>query len=210
MTMDFHESYSGVFDGTIGFGQHPALVIVDFVRAYTTPASPLYAPAVLEAIRATVPLLEAARRRQIPVVHTRVAYSASSMEGGMFVRKIPILRMLRDGEEAAAITPELRPHSDEVVITKHYASAFFGTPLASLLTTAQVDTLLLAGCSTSGCVRATAVDGIQHGFRVIVPRECVADRAPQPHHANLFDIHSKYGDVVSRADVLSYLDRTRA
>ena len=93
-----------------------------------------------------------------------------------------------------------------MVIKKQYASAFFGTPLAAMLTSQRVDTVILTGCSTSGCIRASAIDGMQHGFRVIVPRECVGDRHPGPHEANLFDIDSKYGDVVSKAEVLAYLE----
>jgi len=107
----------------------------------------------------------------------------------------------------ADIVPELAPRPEDVVIIKQYASAFFGTALASMLTAERVDTVIVTGCSTSGCIRATAVDGMQHGFRVIVPRECVGDRAPEPHDANLFDIDRKYGDVVSRAEVLAYLSR---
>ena len=111
------------------------------------------------------------------------------------------------GRNASSLSdlPELPPAEPDVVIAKQYASAFFGTPLAAMLTSLGVDTVILTGCSTSGCVRATAVDGMQHGFRVIVPRECVGDRHQAPHEANLFDIDSKYGDVVGKADVLTYL-----
>jgi maleamate amidohydrolase len=134
-----------------------------------------------------------------------VLYSESAAEGGLFVRKIPSLCRLVPGAVAAEMVSELAPLPSEVVLVKQYASAFFGTPLASMLTSLGVDTLLLAGCSTSGCIRATAVDGMQHGFRVIVPKECVGDRAPEPHEANLFDIDSKYGDVESLATVLEKL-----
>ena len=204
------ESYKGVFDGAVGFGARPALLVVDFVRAYTTPGAPLFAPAVVEAVRATVAVVAAARAHRVPVVYTRVAYSKGAREGGVFVRKVPVLRTLTEGSPLAEIVPELAPQADDAVITKCYASAFFATPLAAMLTSMGIDTLLVTGCSTSGCVRATAVDGMQNGFRVIVPRECVGDRAPGPHEANLFDIHSKYGDVVPRATVLDYLASARA
>jgi maleamate amidohydrolase len=198
------ENYSGVFDGKVGFGQRPALVIVDFMRGYTTPGEPFYAYDVVQAVAATRPLLAAARHNRVPVVFTRVSYaSAGAAEGGLFVRKVPSLRRLVDGQPAAEIVPELAPGEGEVVLNKHYASAFFGTSLAPLLRGLGVDTLVLTGCSTSGCVRATAVDGMQHGFRVIVPRECVGDRAQEPHAANLFDIDAKYGDVVAVAEVLA-------
>jgi maleamate amidohydrolase len=199
------ENYRGVFDSTVGFGARPALLVVDFVNGYTTPGAPLYAPAVVQAVEATVPLLRAARARNVPVVFTRVAYSKNALEGGIFVKKVPVLRTLTEGALAADIVAALAPEAGETVLTKQYASAFFGTPLAPMLTALGVDTVLVTGCSTSGCIRATAVDGMQHGFRVIVPRECVGDRAPGPHEANLFDIHSKYGDVRSRTDVLAYL-----
>jgi nicotinamidase-related amidase len=200
------DSYRGVFDGRVGFGRAPALLIVDFIRAYTTPGLPLYAPAVSDAVEATRALLALARARALPVIFTRVAYSPSAIEGGVFVHKVPLLRTLTHDSTAAEIVPALAPAANELVLTKQYASAFFGTPLAATLTSLGVDTVILCGCSTSGCVRASAVDGMQHGFRVIVPRQCVADRASAPHEANLFDIDSKYGDVVDRAAVLRHLD----
>jgi nicotinamidase-related amidase len=207
--LEARASYRGVFDGRLGFGQRPALLVIDFVNAYTTPGLPLYAPAVVEAVRATTALLAAARARALPIVFTRVAYSESAVEGGLFVRKVPVLRTLTERSHAAEIVDALRPLAGELVLTKQYASAFFGTPLAGTLTALGVDTLLVTGCSTSGCIRASAVDGMQHGFRVIVPRECVGDRAQAPHEANLFDIDSKYGDVVACDEVLAWLERAR-
>lgn len=199
------DNYSGVFDGRVGYGQKPAIVVVDFINAYTTPGSPLYASGVVDAVRASVDLLDIARRNGIPVVYTRVIYSHHGMDGGIFVRKVPVLRRMVEGEQLADIVPELPPAPQDVIINKQYASAFFGTSLAPMLTSQGVDTLIVTGCSTSGCIRATAVDGMQYGFRVIVPRECVGDRHPDPHEANLFDIDSKYGDVVSKAEAMEYL-----
>lgn len=190
----------------VGFGERPALLVVDFVKAYTTPGSPLYAPpGVPDAVRASVPLLAAARSAGVPVIYTTVAYAPDGRDGGVFVRKVPALLQLTRDSPLAAIVDELAPMPDELVIEKKYASAFFGTHIAATLTAQRVDTIIIAGCSTSGCVRATAVDGMQHGFRVIVPRECVGDRAPGPHEANLFDIDGKYGDVTSLDEVLAYL-----
>ncbi|HRE47154.1 MAG TPA: isochorismatase family protein [Aggregatilineales bacterium] len=123
------------------------------------------------------------------------------------MRKVPVLRQMVEGDPLAEIVPELPPTPENVIVTKQYASAFFGTSLAAMLTALKVDTVILTGCSTSGCIRATAVDGMQYGFRVIVPRECVADRHAAPHEANLFDIGAKYGDVVTRAEVLAYFAR---
>jgi maleamate amidohydrolase len=202
---DLQRNYRGVFDSALGFGRNPAVIVVDFIRAYTEPGSPLYAPAVVEAVKATMPLLEAARRKGIPVVYTRVLYHPSGADGGLFVRKVPALRRMVEGEPLAEIVPELPPKPDDVVLIKQYASAFFGTSLAAMLTARGIDTLVITGCSTSGCVRATAVDAMQHGFRPIVPRECVGDRHDGPHAANLFDINAKYGDVVALKDVLGAL-----
>ena len=205
MNETLQQNYKGVFDGRLGFGRKPAVLVVDFIRAYTTSGSALFAPPVCDAVMQTAELLDAARARGVLVVYTKVLYNKNGLDGGIFVQKVPVLRTLVEGEPLAEIVPELAPHPNDVVLVKQYASAFFGTSLASLLTAQGVDTLILTGCSTSGCVRATAVDGMQHGFRVIVPRECVGDRRPEPHEANLFDIHSKYGDVVSKQEVLDYL-----
>jgi maleamate amidohydrolase len=202
---DLQQNYRGVFDSALGFGRSPAIIVVDFIRAYTEPGSPLYAPAVVEAVKATVPLLNAARQKGVPVVYTRVLYHASGADGGLFVRKVPALRRMVEGEPLADIVPELAPGPDDVVLIKQYASSFFGTSLAAMLTARGIDTLVITGCSTSGCVRATAVDAMQHGFRPIVPRECVGDRHGGPHEANLFDINAKYGDVVALKDVLGAL-----
>lgn len=192
----------------VGFGQRPALLVVDFVKAYTTPGSPLYAaPGVPDAVTASRPLLEAARARGIPIIYTLIAYARDGRDGGMFVKKVPALLQLTHGSPLAQIVDELAPRDDDLVVEKKYASAFFGTHIAATLTALGVDTVILIGCSTSGCIRASAVDGMQYGFRVIVPRECVGDRAPGPHEANLFDINGKYGDVVSLQETLDYLKR---
>ena len=202
------DNYAGVFDGRLGFGRKPALLIVDFINAYTTPNEPLFAPDVVTAVGETVELLAAFRAQNLPVIFTRVIYNSNGLDGGIFVQKVPILLTMVEGEPMADIVPELAPTDSDVIINKQYASAFFGTPLAAMLTSLGVDTVVLAGCSTSGCIRASAVDGMQYGFRVIVPRECVGDRHPAPHEANLFDINSKYGDVVSKADVLKHLNKS--
>ncbi len=192
----------------VGFGVRPAVLVVDFVQAYTMPDSPLYAaPGVPDAVVASVPVLAAARAAGVPVIYTTVSFRADGRDGGIFVQKVPALLCLTDGSPLVQIVPELTPQPADLVIHKKYASAFFGTYLAATLTALSIDTLILVGCSTSGCIRATAVDGLQHGFRVIVPRECVGDRADVIHEANLFDIDGKYGDVVGQAAVLAYLQR---
>lgn len=199
------DNYQGVFDHRLGFGEKPALLVIDFVKAYTDAASPLYAAAVAGAVQPTQHLLAKARQQDIPVIWTQVLYNANGKDGGLFVQKIPVLRRMVEGEPWAAIVDELEVEPDDVILRKQYASCFYGTSLAATLTALRVDTLILAGCSTSGCVRATAVDGMQHGYRVIVPRECVGDRHEQPHEANLFDINAKYGDVMSLGEVIERL-----
>jgi maleamate amidohydrolase len=203
-------AYQGVFDTRMGFGRSAAILVVDFVRAYTEPGSPLYAPAVAEAIKATAPLLEKARKQHVPIIFTRVLYHPSGFDGGLFVRKVPALRSMVEGNPLADIAPELAAGPDDLVLIKQYASAFFGTSLAATLTAWGIDTLVVTGCSTSGCVRATAVDAMQHGFRPIVPRECVGDRHEAPHEANLFDINAKYGDVLPLAEVMQGLESIKA
>ena len=203
--MTLQDNYKGVFDGRLGFGKKAAVLVVDFIQAYTTPGAALYAPDVVTAVRQTRDLLDLARQKGVPVIYTRVLYNHNGLDGGIFVQKVPILLKMVEGEPLAEIVPELPPHPNDVIINKQYASAFFGTSLAAMLTSLHVDTVILTGCSTSGCVRATAVDGMQYGFRVIVPQECVGDRHPQPHEANLFDINSKYGDVATKQEVVIYL-----
>ena len=208
-TPDLKQNYSGVFDGHVGFGRAPAIIVVDFIKAYTQPGSPLYALGVVEAVKATVQLLKAARQKGVPIIYTRVLYHPSGADGGLFVKKVPALRKMVQGEPLADIVPELPPGPDDVILIKQYASSFFGTSLAAMLTARGIDTLIITGCSTSGCVRATALDAMQYGFRPIVPRECVGDRHAGPHEANLFDINAKYGDVLPLAEVMSQLEKVQ-
>ena len=198
-------NYKGVFDGHVGFGDRPAIIVIDLIRAYTTPGEAFFSPGVVDAVRESVELLTAARRHRVPIIYTKVLYHADGADGGLFVRKVPALRKLVVGEPMAEIDPLLEPEPADLVIAKNYPSCFFGTSLASTLFGMRIDTTVLIGCSTSGCVRATAIDAIQYGFRVIVPRECVGDRHPGPHVANLFDINAKYGDVISKVDTIAAL-----
>jgi nicotinamidase-related amidase len=201
------ENYArGGFGKSLAFGRRPALLVIDFVQAYLVPGSPLYAG--VEAARdAAAELLAAARAARIPVLHTNVTYQPGGRDGGIFFRKVPALACFEAGAhpELAAFAPALEPIAGETLISKQYASAFFGTSLAPTLTALGVDTLLMAGVSTSGCVRASAVDCCQHGFIPVVVREAVGDRAPGPHEANLFDLQAKYAEVVDLATALRYL-----
>ncbi|MBP5979819.1 MAG: isochorismatase family protein [Halomonas sp.] len=200
------DNYRGVWDGRIGFGRKAALLVVDFMQGYVLEESPLYAPGVVEAVANMPPLLEAARQSGTPVIHTNILYHApDQVDGGIWVKKSPVMRAMVAGNPFAEFCAEVVPDSTEPVITKQYASAFFGTSLASMLVAMDVDTIIVTGCSTSGCIRATAVDGLQYGFRVMVVRDCVGDRHPDPHEANLFDIDSKYGDVIDRQAAIDHL-----
>jgi len=192
---------------TLSPGRRPALLVVDFVRAYLEPGSPLYA-GVEDARAAAARLLARAREAGIPVMHTNVAYEPGGADGGVFFRKLPALASFERGRhpELAAFAEGLEPAPGEPVFTKQFASAFFGTRLAETLHAAGIDTLLIAGLSTSGCVRASAVDACQHGFVPLVVREAVGDRHPAPHEANLFDLQAKYAEVISLAEAERYLD----
>lgn len=202
------DNYRGVWGQRLGFGRRPALLAIDFMQAYTTEGAPLFAPGVVSAVEESRELLACARRTGIPVIHTHIRYHAGHFaDGGLWVKKAPVMKDMVAGNPLAAFCPPVAPLADEVVLGKQYASAFFGTALAPLLVAQGIDTLLMIGCSTSGCIRASAVDAVQHGFRAMVVRECVGDRHPGPHEANLFDIDSKYGDVVHKREALDYLNR---
>ena len=175
------------------------------------PGSPLYA-GVDAAHAACRELLQAARQAGIPIVHTNVQYQPGGRDGGVFFRKVPALKSFEAGArpDLAAFAEGLEPAPGETLITKQYASAFFGTSLASTLVALGVDTLLIAGVSTSGCVRATTVDACQHGFVPLVVREAVGDRHPAPHEANLFDLQAKYAEVIGLDQARQYLAQVRA
>jgi maleamate amidohydrolase len=196
------------YGGSLEPGVRPALLVIDFVKAYMQPESPLYAgPDTENARQACEDLLALCRRADIPIIHTNVAYHDGGRDGGVFFRKVPALKIFERGARSplAEFAPGLEPAHGEIVISKQYASAFFGTTLAATLTALGIDTVLIAGMSTSGCVRATAVDCCQHGFIPLVVRDAVGDRAVGPHEANLFDLQTKYAEVVTLDRVRTYL-----
>jgi maleamate amidohydrolase len=194
------------FHGRAGFGARPALLVVDMSVGFTDPSSPL-ACELGDVVAAIARLLEEARRADVPVVYTTVAYAEGDRAtAAPFIDKVPALLTLEAGSRWVEVDPRLAPRPGEPVLTKLFASAFHGTPLASLLAAGGRDSVIVTGASTSGCVRATAVDALQHGYRTAVPREAVGDRNPRAHEANLYDIDTKYGDVVSLAETLSHLE----
>jgi len=189
----------------VGFGHHAALLVIDMAVAFCDPSYRVGTDQT-PTVEAIARMLEAARKCDIPTFFFTTAYHPDGRDGGVFAEKIPALLDLQLGDPGVEIDPRLAPRDDEIVITKKFASAFFQTNLPSLLVYEGVDTLILTGCSTSGCVRAAAIDGVSHGYRIVVPQECVADRADGPHWANLFDINAKYGDVMPLTDVIQQLD----
>jgi maleamate amidohydrolase len=193
----------------LGWGERPALLVIDLVRAYTEPGGPFLLPDPAPAVAATGALVDAARAAGRPVLWTVVRYTPGLADGGLFVRKVPALAAFAADAPGdwGQIAPPLRPAAGEPVVVKQYASAFFGTSLAATLHASAVDTVVVAGVSTSGCVRATATDAVQYGFRPIVVREACADRSTALHEANLADLDAKYADVVTLPDAVAGLGR---
>jgi maleamate amidohydrolase len=203
MTDELKDNYS-VYDGTLGFGQRPALILVDFVRAYFDKDCGLFADVDAE-LASALRIRDAARAAGIPVVYSNVVYNEGGADGGVFFRKAPVLKNFIAGNPMGEWPAGLRPADGELVISKQYPSAFFGTSLAADLNALDVDTLIITGVTTSGCVRATCVDTMSHGFIPIVAADACGDRHEAPHKANLFDMNAKYADVMSEADVINHL-----
>jgi len=193
----------------VGLGRNPALLIIDFVYGFTDPGQ-FGGGNINAAIKATVEALAQARAMGMKVVHTRVVYADDGADGGAFSTKVPNLLKLTETAHASQIVTELTPLPGEVVIRKKQASAFFGTDLAAWLQWNGVDTLAVAGCTTSGCVRASVNDAVAHNFRTIVLTDCVGDRALGPHEANLFDMGQKYADLMGSAEFFAALSPLKA
>ena len=192
----------------VALGARPAVLVVDFSCGFTDPACAVGSD-LSDAVETTAGLLRVARERDVPVIFTTIGFEASLADGGLWLQKMPGLAALQVGGPWVEIDPRLGRRDDETVVLKKGASAFFGTNLTAILVSQGIDTVVLCGATTSGCIRATAVDLLQNGFPTLVPRECVGDRAQAPHDANLFDIHAKYADVVSVEDATAYLTSAR-
>ena len=194
----------------IGYGRRPALLVIDMQLGFTAPERSPLAGNLDSQIAAINRLVPVARAGGTPIVFTVVGYDPNvAGDGGLWPEKAPSLLELKIGSDLVELDPRLRRAPEDLLLVKKYASAFLGTPLASTLVSRGVDTVIVTGCTTSGCVRATIVDALSYGFRPIIPEEAVGDRAQEPHDANLFDIDSKYGDVVSIADALAYLEELK-
>ena len=209
MPQDKHAIYQRAQLGhTLGYGKKPALVVVDLQLGFTAPEQSPLAGNLDAEVAATNQLIAAARAKAVPIIFTVVGYDPHRQDdAGLWPEKVPSLRLLTLGSQLVELDPRLDRQDHDLLIVKKYASGFFGTYLASTLTMKGVDTLIVTGCTTSGCVRATVMDALANGFRPIVPLEAIGDRAEEPHEANVFDIGAKYGDVVRTSEVIAYLER---
>jgi maleamate amidohydrolase len=199
--------HGAAFSGRVGWGARPAVLVVDLVRAYTEAGGPFELPEPGPAVDATAALVGAARAGGHPVVWTVVRYGRGLADGGLFVRKVPALAAFAEDADGGWGELALAPEPGETVVVKQYASAFFATSLAATLHAAGVDTVVVAGVSTSGCIRASATDALGHGFRPQVVRQACADRTPELHQQNLRDLDAKYADVLDLAEALAHLGR---
>lgn len=208
-TLDQNYARAG-YHARQSWGRRPALLLVDFAQAYFDQASPLFGGEGCAAARDHArTLVDAARAHGVPVIWTEVRYTPGGADGGVFFRKAPPLVCFEAGNPLGDLAQGLDRRPDEIMVTKQYPSAFFGTSLAATLTAMRVDTLLLTGLTTSGCVRATCVDAMSHGFITLVVSDACGDRAAGPHEANLFDMSAKYADLVSTTEAITYLATTQ-
>lgn len=205
--MSEHDVYAKQnFGNSVGFGRHPALLVVDFTVGFNDPA--LFGGGNIDAaVQRCVGLLAFFRSKKLPICFTRIVYADDGADAGAFARKAPNLLRLTEAHPAGQVVPQLAPIPGELVVRKTQPSAFFGTGLAAWLVSNGVDTVVVAGCTTSGCVRASVVDAMSYNFRCIVPRDCVGDRALGPHEANLFDIQQKYADVLERDAIIQHIEK---
>lgn len=211
MTEQLDENYARAgYHAKQSWGTRPALILIDFAQAYFDPEAPLYGGEGCRiALENAAKLAPMARAAGIPVIHTEVKYQPGGADGGAFYAKVPALSCFDAGAETQKLAPPLTLESSDILITKQYPSAFFGTSLAATLHWLKVDTLLLAGVTTSGCVRATCIDSISHGFVTLVVEDAVGDRDQRPHEANLYDMSAKYADLLSTEAAVQYLNNIK-
>lgn len=205
------EQYLDVgFAGRVGWGARPALLVIDMAGAWTDPQEQLGSD-LTGALSGIRQLLTVARKHHVPIFFTSMAYDSALAEvGEVLRRKLPHSQGMIRGSARVELVPELERQSDEPLIEKARASGFFGTNLLSMLIDHQIDTTIVVGCSTSGCIRSTCESAFNHNFHVIVPQEAVGDRSPSAHDAALFDIDARFGDVMPLSEVLEHLDRVPA
>ena len=190
-------------------GERPAVLVVDLQYAFTDPAFPLGGAELVErAVENTALVLGVARDAGVPVYQTVVAWREDGSDIGLWPVKLPRLREVTLDSRWAQVDARVW-HDSDVLLVKKWPSFFHGTPLASLLAAAQRDTVIVTGCMTSGCVRATTVDAFSYGYRTLVPEDCVGDQGRDGHESNLRDVHRRYAEVTTAADVVAYLERSR-
>ena len=194
-----------VFGNFLAFGNYPALLVVDLIEGFVAQDGPFYTPGIEATCQNVRILMDEFREHNLPIVHTTVEYQENGLDGGIFVEKIPTLRQLVQGSRWTNFPPQVAPDSRGLIVSKRYASAFFGTHLGASLTAQRVDSLVIVGVSTSGCVRASAVDALQYGYRTIVVADCVIDVDQEAHRVNLRDIQRKYGEVLNLEQVLEVI-----
>lgn len=207
-TLDDYESKG--MRARMGYGSRPCVLVVDFQYGMTDPACPLGSSNQDAPIAVTQRILAAAREAGVPVFYTRVAFRTDLADGGLFVEKVPSLRALTEGSRWVEIDQRVAPQDGDYVLTKRHSSAFIGTEFQQVLQYRGIDTIITVGCSTSGCVRQTAVDAQAYGFRSIVVADAVGDRSVEQHHANLIDLDGKYADVVSGEDAIAAISKAAA
>jgi maleamate amidohydrolase len=192
------------FGQKTGFGKAPALLVIDFVNGFTDPEI-LGGGNITEAVQATVPLLDFFRSANLPVIFTRIVYADGAADASLWCQKVPRLRELTEDAPASKVVSALKPRLGELIVRKTQASAFFGTHLGACLVSKSIDTLAIAGCTTSGCVRASVIDAMSMNYRTVVVTDCVGDRTIEPHRANLFDMGQKYADLLPAAEIMAVL-----
>ncbi|MGD1956158.1 MAG: isochorismatase family protein [Sphingomonadales bacterium] len=208
MSDDLGENYKKAYDNALGFGKRPAMILVDFVQAYFEPDNMLYAD-VDDALASAIRVRDIARSANVPIFYTNVVYQAGGIDGGVFFKKAKPLVNFIKGSPMGAWPEGLDPLPDEPIFSKLYPSAFFCTSLSTTLTAMGIDSLIITGLATSGCIRATCIACCSYGFIPIIVADACGDRHEDPHRANLFDMNAKYGDVVSEAAVTAFLKSLR-
>jgi maleamate amidohydrolase len=194
--------------GNVGIGKKPAILIVDFQKAFTSKESPLGGSELItSAVQNTKELISLARQENLPIIHTVVGYRKDKKDMGLWPLKVGTLSEVTLGSKWVEIDDELEVIEEDIIIVKKMPSAFFNTDLTNILISNQIDTVIIAGCTTSGCIRATAIDSFSYGFRTIIAKECVGDQGIDPHRANLFDIQNRYGDILSNNQIISHFTK---
>ncbi len=204
------EENTPLFGNSLAFGNYPALLVIDLIEGFVAQDGPFYTPGIEATCQKVRILMDAFREHNFPIVHTTVEYQENGLDGGIFVEKIPTLRKLVKGSRWTQFPSQVAPDLRGIIVSKRYASAFFGTHLGASLTAQRVDSLVIVGVSTSGCIRASAVDALQYGYRTIVVADCVIDVDQDAHLSNLHDIQRKYGEVFNLERVLEIIKALRA